>query len=171
MFSPQLVATPSQTLRQGQGDIRIQPPRARAWTFAATAAVLLVLACGPASSPSAGTDAPSGPKQGGTLRVRSTTDPSDWDLSYTGKNTPNGYAMLFAYNSLLGYKAGPDVPYNDGILEPKLAERWEVSPDARSFGVGMYSQVSYYFWHPHLKNYAPNWNISSWAIVNSWLER
>ncbi len=104
----------------------------KVWTAAATAA-LLALACGPASAPAPGAGAPSEPKQGGTLRVRSTTDPSDWDLSYTGKNTPNGYAMLFAYNTLLGYKAGPDVPYNDGVLEPELAERWEVAPDARTF--------------------------------------
>lgn len=103
----------------------------RVWIVAAI--TLTALACGPVSSPGPASDAGSGPKQGGILRVRSTTDPSDWDLSYTGKNTPNGYAMLFAYNSLLGYKAGPDVPYNDGVLEPELAERWEVSPDAKSF--------------------------------------
>lgn len=103
------------------------------WSFTVMAAALLVVACGPAPSAPPESSAPAEPKQGGTLRVRSTTDPSDWDLSYTGKNTPNGYAMLFAYNSLLGYKAGPDVPYNDGVLEPELAERWEVSPDAKTF--------------------------------------
>ncbi len=41
--------------------------------------------------------------------------------------------MGLAYNSLLGFKAGPDVKFEELTLQPELAEKWEVSADAKTF--------------------------------------
>ena len=73
------------------------------------------------------------PKPGGQLHVRVTTDPFDFDVSYVGKATPNGGAMRLAYNSLLGFKAGPGIDYSDLQIEPQLAQSWEVNADATVF--------------------------------------
>ena len=92
----------------------------------------LALACAPAerAAPAPGEGKP---KHGGVLNVRVNNDPFDWDLSYVGKSTPNGYGQVMGYNSLLGFEFGPDVKYEELILRPELAERWEVSPDAKAF--------------------------------------
>src|SRR5207249_4308880 len=37
------------------------------------------------------------------------------------------------FNSLLGFKSGPGIDYNDLTLQPELAEKWEIGPDARTF--------------------------------------
>ncbi len=100
--------------------------------YAIAAIMIGVLACTPAPSVSPAASE-SAPRPGGTLRIRNTADPSDWDLSYTGKDTRGGYGMGFAYSTLIGYKAGPDIGYNDQVVVPQLAERWEVSPDGRDF--------------------------------------
>ncbi len=96
-------------------------------------AVLALGACGPAAQPAGSEPASQTPKSGGVLHSPTTTDPYDWDVSFNGKATGNGEAMSLAYNSLLGFKAGPEVGYNDAVLAPELAEKWEVSPDARVF--------------------------------------
>ena len=57
------------------------------------------------------------------------------DPSYNGSGTPNPNATMLANETLLGFKVGPDVAYDEMVLEPKLAERWETSPDAKTFGV------------------------------------
>src|SRR5581483_4975659 len=98
----------------------------------ATAAALAALACGPAGS-SAPAAAPAaatgGPKYGGTVLHRQTVDPWDWDISYN-KASPNGKGTILANDSLLTFKYGPDVGFDDLVVQPKLAERWDVSPDA-----------------------------------------
>jgi peptide/nickel transport system substrate-binding protein len=76
------------------------------------------------SGASAGT-----PKSGGILKVPVRADPFDWDMSYAGKSDPNGYGVVMATESLLAFKSGPDVAYADLTVQPKLAEKWEVSPD------------------------------------------
>ena len=77
-----------------------------------------------------------------------------------------------------------------GVNDPKLtglleAQRREADPAKRrelvrqvgrhivenAYSVGMYSEINYQIWHPYLKNYAPNWNISGWPLENSWLEK
>jgi len=72
-------------------------------------------------------------QRGGTLRLPVSVDPYDWDLSYGGIGAANTSGLALAYSNLLNFRAGPDVPYPDNIMEPGLAERWEVSPDARQF--------------------------------------
>jgi len=56
----------------------------------------------------------------------------NWDVSYN-TNPPNEDGVALAHNSLLGFKLGSDVEYTELVLQPELAERWEVSPDAKVF--------------------------------------
>ncbi len=68
------------------------------------------------------------PAYGGQLTLRVRTDPSSWDPSFEGRQD-----VHLAYDSLLGFENGPNIAYTEMVLRPELAERWEVSPDARSF--------------------------------------
>jgi peptide/nickel transport system substrate-binding protein len=86
----------------------------------------------PAAQPAAKTSAEA-PKSGGRVVVQIVEDPFDWDVSDRGKSGPNNAGIGLAYNSLLGYKAGPGVPYEAAELQPELAERWEVSADGTTF--------------------------------------
>jgi peptide/nickel transport system substrate-binding protein len=72
------------------------------------------------------------PQQGGTVTVRQLVDPFDWDVTYLGKNIPNRQGFQHAYGSLLRFKGGPGVKYEDLILQPGLAERWE-TPDSQTY--------------------------------------
>jgi len=105
-------------------------------TLPAVLAVVAVgtLSCGPAgqSPPTGSGEDPGTPRYGGVLNVEVTTDPWDWDISYS-KSSPNDDGIALAYDSLLTFKTGQELEYNELIVQPKLAERWEVSPDARSF--------------------------------------
>jgi len=75
------------------------------------------------SSASAGT-----PRSGGKVNVRILNDPFDWDMSLAGKSIPNDYGQSLAYDTLLVFKHGADVPYDSGVLAPALAATWE-TPD------------------------------------------
>jgi len=98
------------------------------------AVLLLALACGPAAQqPDTGAPAATGPRYGGQISIPQESDPFDWDVSYTGRATPNDDAFLLGYNTLLTFKTGPDIPFTDTTLQPGIAERWSVSPDARAF--------------------------------------
>src|SRR5438309_1011005 len=97
------------------------------------AIALTALACGPSQQPASGADAtPGQPKAGGVLNTKVVTDPWDFDISFN-KASPNGKGVPLAYDSLLTFKFGPDVAFDDLIVQPKLAESWEVSPDAKRF--------------------------------------
>jgi len=99
----------------------------------AGAATLLAAACGrgsggaPKSAPGSGSGAP---RMGGTLTARQTSDPYDFDP--TGKPTNNRSVMCQCYDSLLSFKATPGQDYNDVVLQPGLAEKWE-APDGVTF--------------------------------------
>jgi len=95
---------------------------------------LLVIACGPSGSTgvSPAPDTGGAPKTGGVLNVPVTNDPTTWDMTIS-RSTPNSPGAAMAYDPLLTWKTGSDVDYNEGVLIPKLAERWEVSRDARSY--------------------------------------
>ncbi len=94
---------------------------------------LVVLACGPSSAvlPTSSSGAHQ-PKPGGTLNVHVSPDPFNWDITFS-RSTPNGDAVALAYDSLLGFKKGPEYEFNQLELQPELAERWEVSADAKTF--------------------------------------
>lgn len=94
-------------------------------------AIVAALACGPAQqSPSATqTDTP---KPGGILRDREASAFTDMDPT-TAVKSEAGMITNAAYNSLLGFKSGPNVKYDELTLQPELTERWEVSPDAKTY--------------------------------------
>ena len=100
------------------------------------------LACGPAQQ-AAQTTASEQPKYGGALTVRMPTDMFDFDTTYVGQSTPNSWASGLAHIQLLDLESGPNVGYAEAILKPELAERWEVSPDARSFTFHIRKGVKY----------------------------
>src|SRR5439155_4346409 len=87
----------------------------------------------PQPPPAGNGGAESKPRFGGTLKTWATADPDSWDVSIVGNNHINDKYEAYVYESLLGFKYGPDVAYGDLVLRPELAERWEVSPDARTF--------------------------------------
>ena len=94
--------------------------------------VLASVACSaPQALPDQG-GAATEPKQGGALRLRSTTDLTDFDISTSSKTNARSIAS-YAYSRLLTNRTGEGVPYESFILEPELAERWEISPDATKF--------------------------------------
>lgn len=91
---------------------------------------LAVLACAapqPAPSPAdSGT-----PRYGGVLNARMPSDPFSFDPPLSGNTVPSSFGS--AYESLVTFKNGPDVRFDEHVLAPELAERWEVSADARTF--------------------------------------
>ncbi len=99
--------------------------------------LLLPVACGPvkqapAPSPEAGAEGQ--PKYGGMLNLRIPLDPYDWDVTLSGKalgNGQNGHNL--ADETLLAYQSGPGVEYSEAHLIGDLAERWEMSPDGKTF--------------------------------------
>jgi len=64
--------------------------------------------------------------------MRWSGDPFNWDISQS-RTSPNGPSVAWAYDTLLTFKSGPGVDYNEGVLAPHLAERWESAPDAKAF--------------------------------------
>lgn len=105
----------------------------RCW-FLPVALAAAGLACGPTSGPAPA--APAGdtgePKHGGAFNMRVSPDPFNWDISYS-KSTPNDNGIALAHDRLLNFKMGPDYEYTHWELQPGLAERWEMSPDAKTF--------------------------------------
>src|SRR5438094_493854 len=98
------------------------------WLLVA-AILLFALACS-APQPATRSGEDGSPKAGGIIKMRLTGDPYDYDMSYSGKG--GGMTRLtFLYESLLGFKIGPDTAYLDQVLVPELAESWEASPDAK----------------------------------------
>lgn len=75
----------------------------------------LSIACAPGGAAPDGQAPPDEgkPKAGGVLSVNQDIDPFDWDLSYVGKSSGNREGQGVAYNSLLGYKTGPDIKYSE----------------------------------------------------------
>ena len=73
------------------------------------------------------------PKTGGTFTARIFTDFFDYDMSYAGKSQPNPDAGSLIYEPLLGIQQGPNVPYDHVTITPRLAAKWEISPDASTY--------------------------------------
>ncbi len=107
-------------------------------------APLLLLLSGIACS-SAGPVAPSNnegrPVSGGTFKVAA-SQPFDFDLSYTGSNSGAIY-LKEAYSTVLRLKTGPDIGFNQVEIEPSLAERWEIAPDAKTFTFHLRKGIKY----------------------------
>ena len=79
----------------------------------------------------AGPAAQSGqPRYGGQLRLTTKTELFSFDPGL--KNTPVATFEGLTNDSLLGFKVGPDVKYDDVIVTPAIAERWE-TPDTQAY--------------------------------------
>lgn len=91
------------------------------------------VACASPQAPSGAGAGSTEPKQGGRLNVTFRVDPIDHDPTYNGKTVPGDAALAQVYDSLLGFKQGRDIEFTDMQLTPRLAERWEVSADSRTF--------------------------------------
>jgi peptide/nickel transport system substrate-binding protein len=90
-------------------------------------------ACRATSRPQANSaSSPAQPRSGGTLTYPITADPYDWDPSYAGAGGASQYGYHLAYNTVLGYRHGGDVKFDDLTLQPELASAWEF-PDAQTY--------------------------------------
>jgi len=72
------------------------------------------------------------PKTGGTVAIRVTADPIDWDITYLGNTSPSLCGVEAGYNKLVGFQSGPSLRYTDLVIQPELAKSWE-TPDARTY--------------------------------------
>jgi peptide/nickel transport system substrate-binding protein len=113
------------------GAKRLTRRRLAAASGIATAGLAACGRRGQSGSSTQGT-ASSAPRSGGKLLTPVPNDPSDWDMSYLGRNVPNPYGQNLAYDTLLGVKHGADVKYEEFVLQPSLADRWE-TPDAQTY--------------------------------------
>ena len=100
-------------------------------------AVLLALsACSPAPQPPTGGASPSPSpaqpaiKRGGTVTLAFSVDPNHFD-PHRGTTAQNFVSLV--YDGLTQFKTGPDVPPGTHIIEPGLAERWDISPDGKTY--------------------------------------
>ena len=96
---------------------------------------LFAAACAQPAAPQSG-PAPAGqsePKRGGTLTGLVASDPNDWDMRSQGKSGVNAQQHGLVYETLLRFKKGPDVEYASQVLEPRLAEKWDVSADGTTY--------------------------------------
>jgi len=98
---------------------------------AGSGSAALLAACGSKGRSSTGAAAPGGkPKSGGVLTTAQNVNPTDYDP--TGRPTVNRPLMCYAYDSLLSWKNGPGVAWDDVAVQPGLADSWE-APDGLSF--------------------------------------
>jgi len=67
------------------------------------------------------------PKRGGTLRLTG-TDPVHFDPQLT-PSFKTHTTLSFVYSRLLRHKVGPDGPPGALLLEPDVAERWDIPDD------------------------------------------
>lgn len=104
-------------------------------TSAAAMGVATLAACGGRAGGGSSKGAPASnqagtPKSGGTLSVIPQQDFFDFDNSTEGKSNN---ATALAYDTLLTFEQGPNVPYTRLTLKPRLAQSWEASPDATTY--------------------------------------
>ncbi len=109
------------------------------------------------------------PTHGGVLNARSPNDPNSWDLSQKGDLEPDRTVLAASYDSLLGFRAGPDTDYTALVIRPELAERWEVSPDATTFTFHLRKGVKFADLPPvngrELTAADVKWSFEYWARI------
>lgn len=66
------------------------------------------------------------PKRGGTLNATFSSDPAHFD-PHRGTTAQNFVPLV--YNGLVRFKTGTQVRVDEFVIEPDLAERWEISRD------------------------------------------
>ncbi len=121
------------------------------------AALFALAACAPAQAPAAsgapaGTAAASGApagtaapkpavKRGGTASIAFSVDPSHFD-PHRGTTAQNFVSVV--YDGLTQFKTGPDVPPGTHVIEPALAEKWEISPDGKTYTFSLRKGVKFH---------------------------
>jgi peptide/nickel transport system substrate-binding protein len=101
----------------------------------------LLLACGKQSATSTSSSgASNGPHAGGTITLADAYDASTYDPST--KLSEVGRIMAWTNDSLMAYKSGSDVPYEQTTIIPALAARWE-QPDPQSFTLHLQPNVAF----------------------------
>jgi len=102
----------------------------------ALAVLLAFSACSPTTQPPTGSasasPSPAQPavKRGGTVTLAFSVDPNHFD-PHRGTTAQNFVSLV--YDGLTQFKTGPDVPPGTHIIEPALAERWDISPDGKTY--------------------------------------
>lgn len=99
------------------------------------ALLMALTACAPTSTATptpgaSGSPAKSAIKRGGTVTLAFSVDPNHFD-PHKGTTAQNFVSLV--YDGLTEFKTGPDVPPGTHILEPALAERWDISPDGKTY--------------------------------------
>jgi peptide/nickel transport system substrate-binding protein len=80
------------------------------------------------------------PRTGGQINLSMPSDPYDLDPT-TGEM--NGRRILpMIYDSLLSVESGPGVDYNDLVIRPGLADRWE-SPDGQTYTFHLHADAAF----------------------------
>jgi peptide/nickel transport system substrate-binding protein len=109
----------------------------RAWRGIAVtiAALFVVSACAQAPAPSGGATpgasaATAAVKRGGTVSIAFSVDPNHFD-PHRGTTAQNFVSVV--YDGLTQFKTGPDVPPGTHILQPALAEKWDISADGKTY--------------------------------------
>lgn len=110
--------------------------RRRLTSIAAGGSATLLVSCASKTSQKQKPSPASGPagaaQYGGQVNFAISYDSPSYDPATSSNPNQTAEVLGFATDSLLGFKAGPDVPYNTLALEPKIAERWE-EPDAQTY--------------------------------------
>ncbi len=102
-------------------------------TAIAFAIVLAATACAPSTAPTGGgsaSPAAAAIKRGGTVTIAFSVDPTHFD-PHKGTTAINYVSLV--YDGLTEFKTGPDVPPGTHVLEPALAESWDISPDGKTY--------------------------------------
>ena len=73
------------------------------------------------------------PERGGILRVRG-WDPPHFDPHLT-PNVRTHTTLSFVYSRLVRYKVGAEIPSGTFLIEPDVAERWEMPDDTTYVGL------------------------------------
>lgn len=103
---------------------------------------IAAMACVQPASPGAVQTSTNEPRYGGQLNLRLSGDFVSFDTTLGAGRDPN--IAELGRNSLLGYKVGPGIKYEEAILQPELAEKWEVSSDARSYTLTLRKGVKFH---------------------------
>jgi peptide/nickel transport system substrate-binding protein len=100
---------------------------------AGAATALISAGCGPRRGVNSSAPAKSiQPKIGGDYNAAISSDPANFDPTGKPLQLENASFLEAAYDALLAAKLGPDVKYNELIIQPSLADKWEI-PDPQTY--------------------------------------